>query len=114
LADPALNQLNVSDQESDIDDEAALHLIVVGGSHAARMAEAADRLGISHTDLARPGLRITESSMESVAAELREAVASSTGSRTIVIYHIFDNNVYFAAGEDGSRQLPVKIGDRYP
>jgi hypothetical protein len=112
LADPALSDISVSDQESDNDEEVAPHLIFVGGSHAARMAAAADRLEISNTDLSRPGLRITEASMESMAAELREVVESS-GNRTIVFYHIFDNNVYFAAGDDGSRQLPVKIGDRY-
>jgi hypothetical protein len=103
----------VSDQESDNGEEMATHLIFVGGSHAARMAAAADRLGISNTDLSRPGLRITEDSMESLAAELREVVESTADCRTIVIFHIFDNNVYFAAGDDGSRQLPVKIGDRY-
>jgi hypothetical protein len=59
LADPALDELNVSDPDSENDDETA-HLIFVGGSHAARMAAAADRLGLSYTDLARPGLRITE------------------------------------------------------
>jgi hypothetical protein len=111
LADPVPLEHWISDRESNNEGEdSGSHLIFVGGSHAARMAAAAGRMGISHTDLSRPGLRITEATMEDMAAELREAVESSTHMKAVVIYHIYDNNVYFAAGDDGSRHLPVKVG----
>jgi hypothetical protein len=76
------------------------------------MAEAAEALGYAVVDLSRPGLRITEDIVEELAAELRDAVASNDGD-AIIVYHLYDNNVYFSAGEDGSRSLPVKIGTKY-
>jgi hypothetical protein len=76
------------------------------------MAVAAESLGYRVTDLSRPGLRITEDVMEDMAAELREVI-SGCDDNPVIIFHLYDNNVYFAAGEDGSRSLPVKIGNTY-
>jgi hypothetical protein len=114
LVDPVQPEHWASDHGSEDEEaDAGPHIIFVGGSHAARMAAAAESLGISHRDLSKPGLRITEAAMSDMAAELKEAVENSSQQRTIVIFHLYDNNVYFAAGEDGSRHLPVKVGNRY-
>jgi hypothetical protein len=111
LAEPLAAEHWLSEHESETEDDEPPHLIFVGGSHAARMAAATEGLGYAHTDLSRPGLRISEEVVEDLSSELREAVASKEDS--IVIFHMFDNNVFFAAGDDGSRCLPVKIGGRY-
>jgi hypothetical protein len=93
-------------------EEGSQVLILVGGSHAARMAAAAEALEYAVIDLSRPGLRITEESVAELEAELREAV-DNCGGNAVIIFHLYDNNVYFSAGEDGSRSLPVKSGGKY-
>jgi hypothetical protein len=111
LAEPLAAEHWLSEHESEAEDDEPPHLIFVGGSHASRIAAAAEGLGYAHTDLSRPGLRISEDVIEDLASELHEAVAMKEDS--IVIFHMFDNNVFFAAGDDGSRSLPVKIGGQY-
>jgi hypothetical protein len=75
------------------------------------MAAAADGLGFMCTNLSRPGLRISEEGIEEIASEVREVI--NTNENSIIIFHMYDNNVFFAAGDDRSRSLPVKIGGRY-
>jgi hypothetical protein len=72
LADPLRLEQWHSDLESDGEDDNVPTLILVGGSHASRMAEAAEALGYAVVDLSRPGLRITEDIVEELAAELRD------------------------------------------
>jgi hypothetical protein len=84
-----------------------LKLFFVGGSHAARMAAAADNAGMDVANLAKPGFRVTEQAVENTAILLEDEL-SLCSKRAVVLYHMYDNNVYFASQEDGSRSLPVK------
>jgi hypothetical protein len=66
---------------------ADLKLIFVGGSHAYRMAAAADNLGLDVENLATPGFRVTDSSVEN-AVELRRDILEGCEKRAVVIYHL--------------------------
>jgi hypothetical protein len=41
---------------------------------------------------------------------LREAIQECSG-KVVVVYQLFDNNVFFETREDGSRSLPVKSSE---
>jgi hypothetical protein len=69
-------------------------LIFVGGSHAARMASAADRLGLDFLDLSTPGFRITPDMVSNSCDMLQDAMSDET-VRSIIVYHLLDNNVFF-------------------
>jgi hypothetical protein len=58
-------------------------------------------------NLSVPGFRITAESIENAAILLDDEVRRSE-KRTIVVFQIFDNNVFLAAQADGSRSLPVR------
>jgi hypothetical protein len=51
-----------------------LRLIIVGGSHAARIASAADNLGVEVENLAVPGFRISDNSVENSAILLEDSL----------------------------------------
>jgi hypothetical protein len=74
-----------------------LKLVFVGGSH-----------GLHVANLTVPGMRVTEASIEEASARLREELSKTDGMKAVVIYQIYDNNVFFAAGDDGSRMLPQR------
>jgi hypothetical protein len=78
----------------------------VGGSHASRMAAAADRLGLEAVNLGVPGFRVSSDTVENQCAMLQDVLFESS-SRTGIIYQLLDN-VFFEAREDGSRALPSK------
>jgi lysophospholipase L1-like esterase len=82
-------------------------LIFLGGSHAARLAEAADARDIEHVNLAMPGFRVCQETIDTAGIMLRETLADSV-TRDIIIYQLLDNNAFFEVHEDGSRVLPSK------
>jgi hypothetical protein len=84
LADPLQLEQWPAERESETEEDAGPHLVLVGGSHTARMAEAAESLGYKVTDLSRPGLRITEDVMEDMATELRELIAGCDDNPVII------------------------------
>jgi hypothetical protein len=88
----------------------SVKLILVGSSHAVRMAAAADELGIQHTVVQLPGYRITAAAIEAAAENLRDVIRTTEG-KAMVVYQIFDNNAFFCAGEDGSKTLPARGED---
>jgi hypothetical protein len=107
--------------ESDPDDGKAgeepnkyadLKLIFIGGSHAYRMAAAADNLGLDVENMATPGFRVTDSSVEN-AVELLRDILEGCEKRAVVIYHLYDNNIFFSCKQDGSRALPEKMDGVY-
>jgi hypothetical protein len=84
--------------------------VFVGGSHAARMAAAADNLGLDIKNLSVPGFRINPDSIKNAAILLQEAISEETDKHVIVIFQIFDNNTFFTVSQDGCKSLPV--GDK--
>jgi hypothetical protein len=89
-----------------------LKLIFVGGSHAYRLAAAADNLGIDTENLAVPGFRVSDKSIENIVELLSDTLTSSD-KRVVIVYHLYDNNVFLSCKDDGSRSLPVKIDNTY-
>jgi hypothetical protein len=67
----------------------------------------ADNAGLDVVNLAKPGFRVTDQAVEN-AAILLEDELSLCSKRAVVIFHLYDNNMHFAAQEDRSRSLPVK------
>jgi hypothetical protein len=88
--------------------------IFVGSSHAARLAGAAEKLNLRSSLVTLPGSRITAAAVEAATQQLQEELSNADEGRVVVVYHIFDNNAFFSAGEDGSKALPSKgDGDRH-
>jgi uncharacterized membrane protein YgcG len=108
---PVIQQQEEEDRSED-DMTTKAKLIFVGGSHAARMAAAADRMGIDCVNLTTPGFRAHEDMIENSCHLLRDTLADpEDGVKTVIIYHLLDNNVFFETKPDGSRSLPEKSSD---
>jgi hypothetical protein len=97
----------LSDEGEESGPGANLRLIFIGGSHAARAAAAADNAGYDAINLAVPGFRVTPESVENAGILLQDEIRG-TSKRVVVIYHLFNNSVFFSAMEDGSRSLPKR------
>jgi hypothetical protein len=85
-------------------------IIFVGGSHSSRLAAAAGGNGIEVVNLSMPGFRVCEETIDTACILLREAVQECSG-KVVVVYQLFDNNVFFETREDGSRSLPAKSAE---
>jgi hypothetical protein len=84
-------------------------MIYIGGSHAARQAAAVE-LGTDCVSLAKPGFCVTEATINHTVNQLTDELSKST-KRIVVVFHLFDNNVFFVSKGDGSRTLPVRGQD---
>jgi hypothetical protein len=93
--------------EEEVNKFGDLKIILVGGSHAYRLAVAADNLGLDVENLAVPGFRVTDSSIENLTEQLSDVV-ELCDKRVVIIYQLYDNGVFFAGKPDGSRSLPTK------
>jgi hypothetical protein len=80
--------------------------VFVGGSHAARLAAAAVNSGLDVVNLSLPGFRVTKTAVDDLVPRIQDCVRKAT-KRTVIIYHIYDNSVFFSAQDDGSRALPM-------
>jgi hypothetical protein len=114
LNEKFLAELGTVESPIRIGDEAAkteeVRLVFVGCSHATRLATAAAKMDLQHSVVNLSGNKITAAAVEEAAMKLKEIVNTAVGKVTIV-YSIFDNNSFFAVSDDGTKMLPVKIGD---
>jgi hypothetical protein len=92
---------------------ANLRYIIIGGSHASRLADCMDDQDIKVVDLTMPGWLITEKSIDKAVTDLVKVLEEDTELETVIIYHLFDNNVYFSVQPDGTMALPVKRDGKY-
>jgi hypothetical protein len=99
--------------DSDDNDNQFSHIkfIFVGGSHAGRLAAAADNAGLETANLLQPGLRVTPENMENLAILLSEELDKEDDLRQIVIFQLYDNNSFFSVLDDGSKSLPAREKD---
>jgi hypothetical protein len=88
-------------------------IIVMGGSHAGRMASELDAIKLPVVDLSTPGWKITDTSVDSLIHQLQAVLKEDPDQECILIYHVFDNSVYFSTDATGGRVEPVKIDGRY-
>jgi hypothetical protein len=87
---------------------AATRIILVGASHASRLAGALRETGTEIADLSVLGWKISDDNVESSISLLREVVEEEWDGETIVLYELFDNSCYYSIGTDGSATLPTK------
>jgi hypothetical protein len=116
MTDLAL-ELAVS-RELDCDDTITLdtalagkRIVVVGASHAMRLASALEDLGVIVIDISVPGWKVSSEAVEDMKKELSTVLEEEFEGDTIILYQLFDNNMYLACDAEGNRSLPVKQAD---
>jgi hypothetical protein len=85
--------------------------IIVGASHASRLACALEDMGATVIDLSVPGWRAENDTVSQMMAELGAVLDEEYSGETFIVYHLYDNSCYLACGADGERSLPVKLAD---
>ena len=89
--------------KADLDD-----YIVIGSSHAHRLASALKELGESVQSLASPSWRLNEENVAETATALAGAVKNNP--HATVIMQLYDSSIYFSSSAAGELTLP-KRGD---
>ena len=74
--------------------EEDLLLVVGGGSHSERLANALRNKHQNIADLSLPGWRITEQSAEDLAGDISRIVKDTPVEKVVVILHLFDNQIF--------------------
>jgi hypothetical protein len=85
--------------------------IVCGGSHASRLASALDEAGAKVADLSSPGWCASALNVESSARLLHEELKELWEGETYIIYHLFDNSVFYSTSGTGEKTLPCRGTD---
>ena len=88
-------------------------IIVLGGSHASRLA---DKLGSTHpevVDLSISGLTLTETTVTDMMEEMAAAISDLNGHKITVVAQLYDNSIYKGSDHQGNPVNPVKIGRSY-
>ena len=83
--------------------------IIVGSSHASRLAAALTQQGKSVTCLASPSWRLTAENIASTSMSLEDAVRANPSA--IVIFQMLDSSIYFSSSEEGEITLPKRAAD---
>jgi uncharacterized membrane protein YgcG len=114
LGEPLIVQCEEEDIADMVEENkfSQLKMVFVGGSHAYRLAAAAENLGIDTENLAVPGFRVSEKSIENTVELLSDTIMSCD-KRVVIVYHLYDNNVFLSSKDDGSRSLPTKVDNTY-
>jgi uncharacterized membrane protein YgcG len=87
--------------------------IIIGRSHAARLAECLDDFGIHVANLSIPGWTVTDANVDSMLALLEKVLAEKSDKKSVIIYQLFDNDTYFGTNPDGSGMKAFKQGGQY-
>jgi hypothetical protein len=117
LNDKFLTEITPPTDEYDIEDsldeseEYGLQVIVVGGSHAGRMASCMDDMKLDVVDLTTPGWTVSEASAEKLTTSLEKVMQEECDIKKVVIYHLFDNSIFYSQRPDGSTAPPFRGGD---
>jgi hypothetical protein len=75
--------------------------IIVGGSHAGRLADCLDDLKLDVVDLSVPGWTLTEAKAERMAVQLHDVLNEGNTKKQVVIFQLFDNDIFRGRREDG-------------
>jgi hypothetical protein len=86
-------------------------IVVVGASHGMRLASAMEEMGANIVDISVPGWKVTAEAVEAMRTELVSVLEEKYDGETIIIFQLFDNNMYLACDADGNRSMPVKMDD---
>jgi len=77
-----------------------LTYIVAGGSHASRLASCLQKLKVDVRDLTHSGWKMEEDSIRYLAEDISTAIASTEGTKTVLILQLLDNEIYHGAKSD--------------
>jgi len=84
--------------------------IVIGASHAGRIAEELEEAGGQLINLTRSGWRPTRENVQLATLELNRALKTVEGREVRIVYQLLDNSI-FLAEKDGATTLPVRLED---
>jgi hypothetical protein len=97
-------------QDEEEDPLLGKRIIMLGASHAVRMANILEDMGAIVVDLSIPGWKITSDNVSSQVEQLTSVLAESFDGETYIVYHLFDNSVFFENNDD-IHVLPEKGPD---
>jgi len=84
--------------------------VIIGASHAGRICEMLEELGIPVHNLTRSGWRPTRENVQVATTELRRVLSQLRGREIRLVYQLLDNSI-FLANKDGASTLPVRLSD---
>ena len=87
-------------------------LIVGGGSHASRLADALKSIHPELVDLSVGGWKITNKSVDELASDIENSLEDEDPASTTVILHLFDNSIYRGRVESNLTE-PEKTNGRF-
>jgi hypothetical protein len=87
LGAPSLHSSGLASDDGSLD-----KIVVVGGSHAARLSKQLEKIGHVVVNLAQPGFWVTE---ESIAELVVKINANTNKGLVVFIFHMYDNNCFF-------------------
>jgi hypothetical protein len=102
-------RLTSEPERDDVTDDVIEKVLMMGGSHSARLTDEHDDTCLDFTDISVRGWKLTEEAVEEKVRELKEIV--STEKRMTIVYQLFDNVSYMVKKPDGSCSLPQKEKD---
>jgi hypothetical protein len=79
--------------------------------HASRLAAAMDDMKLDVVDLSTPGWTVTEAKAEKLAATLEGVVNEDSEHKMVIVYHLFDNNIFYGLKADGTIVQPFRGKD---
>jgi len=82
--------------------------VVVGASHATRLAKALTEAGECVSCLASPGWKLNAESVAATSTALKHELEKDWAGETIIVYQMYDSSVYFSSSRPGEMALPKK------
>jgi hypothetical protein len=112
--DEDIEMVDKNTQEVGVESAEQQHkcFLVVGNSHASRLVCALEDLGHEAKLISTSGWADNSDVSNSIAQLIKEEVELN-GSDLVVIYMLYDNEVYIVEHEDGELTSPIKIGGRF-
>jgi hypothetical protein len=87
---------------------AGKRFIVIGASHASRLANALEDLELCVVDLSLPGWKLNSDSASNTAGQLEEILAEDADLQNVIVYLMFDNKSYIGINNNGTRREAEK------
>jgi hypothetical protein len=87
---------------------AGKRFIIIGASHASRLANALEDLELCVVDLSSPGWKLNSDSASNTAGQLEEILAEDNELQNVIVYLMFDNKSYIGINNSGSRREAEK------
>jgi len=90
-----------------------VNVVVAGGSHAGRLAQALQANFNNVVDLTLSGWKLSERAATDLAEDIREQTPDHLADNTVVILQIFDNAIFRGHDENGKLVEPFRKEGKY-